>query len=334
MVRLGIGSYVGFGLVGYATNGTNADMDMYFAVGGDFDVLQVERDRLEFDDLTSDFQHVTAMVAGHRRVTGSVKLKATYGGMQDLLRAITGHNDAPAVAGGGFQYDFVPVSRANAAHHIFGSTPRGWCIEVFRGGTATNSTFYQGCVITSAKFSFKPNSYVEVDLTFVGRGYTRTAKTASPTFKTDRIKTPTGQSDTLQLGGTYYVCHSADIEISLQVEGRYDVGAIEMKQPLPTAKQMLKLTAEIEVDDDSFLDKLNDPEGSRFTGGNALAIVESATKSLSWTFDELLLESPSEPRATSLGVVKTQLSMTAQAATVSVPSYSVSLINLESAYNT
>ena len=331
MARLGAGSFVGLALLGFATDGVAADIDMWFPVEESFDGLQAERDLITFNDLSGDFESTPTLAAGQRRVTGTLKLKATYGGLQDLLRAITGHNSAPT-GSGPYTYSFTPVPRSSSSHYVFGSTPRGWCIEVFKGGSAANSTFYQGCVISSVKIAFKPNSLVEIDLSFQGRKYTSSAK-STPTFKVDRIKTPTGQvANMISLGGTQYVTHSADLEIALNVEPRYDVSAVDPLQPLPSSKQGVTLSCEIETDDDAFLARLDDPETQRFTSGS-LSIVESASRSLIFTFDELVLKPPAEQRATSLGLVKSSLTMMAMASTITGPSYTVALINSESAYN-
>ena len=51
MVRLGQGAYVGFGLGAFGTDMAAADMELFFRVTDAFDSMQVERDRIEFNDL-------------------------------------------------------------------------------------------------------------------------------------------------------------------------------------------------------------------------------------------------------------------------------------------
>jgi len=338
MVRLGQGAYVGFGLGAFGTAMTNADMELFFRVTDAFDGIQVERDRIEFADLTSEYKLASLIKAGHRRVTGTISLMATFDGLQDILRMVTGHNVASSGTVGTYSWAFSPPTRTSGSHYVLAN---GYAlgIEVYRGDNtaagALQSTFYQDCTIQQCQVSFEPNGFVQITLTFIGTHYTLNTKTVSPTFKTNYMVTPTGQvagaNDFLTLDGGGYICHGAGFTINTGLDFRHDITSIGTLLPMPSGKQEISIDAEIESDDDTFLNILDDPEGSRFSSGTFL-LYGSASEQLLVSFDELVLNSPAEPRAAGLGPVRTSLSMEAQSSAVGTPAYTITLTNAESAY--
>lgn len=336
-MRLGQGSYVGFGVVTpYSTVGSNADITQYFQVVAGFDNLQLERDILEFDDLTNNWMDTNLLVGGQRRVTGSVTLRVFFDGLQDILRMVTGHN-VGVTGSGPYTYAFVPFEKSSSSHYWLGTTSRGMVIELYRGGGVANSVFYQGAEISEIRFNFTQNAFVDMQITFIARGYTIGAKTASPTYPTDPVFTPTGQdfaSDPfLVLGGTsYHVRGTASVVVTNAVDFNYDISAIETDIPLPTGKDTATIEAEVEVDDDTLLNVLDDPEGSRFS--NAIVKVEQQTNgsTLQFTFEEGVLRAPAESRPQSQGIQLARLTAEAWTTSPSTPAYTATLINQDSAY--
>lgn len=339
--RLGQGAYVGLGITAaFLTNGAAADIDVYFRVEGAHDNLNLERDIVTMEDITNEWMDSDLIKAGQRRVTGSLTLKATFEAMQDILRMFTGHNIAPSGVGP-WTYSFVPVARNLAAHYWLGTTNRGWTIEVFRGGTGGNSTFYQGCVISEITVKGEQNSFAEITLTFIGRGFTIGAKSVPATYLTDYIFAPSGQSTALlTLEAVTYVVHNFNLTLTAGIDFSFELMGVETLVPLPNGKITAKLEAEIRVADDLFLNRVNTPDiatTGRFSASNILDIRNAGdTHKLAFTFDELVLQSPAEPRASSLGVVTVPLSLEAYSSAIATPAYTVELINSDNAgaYNT
>lgn len=342
MVRLGQGAFIGFGdmSTGYAVNGAAADIQLRFVVDDAFDNPQLERDVIEFNDLTSQYQNTAVLKAGQRRVTGNVSLRVTYDGLQDILRMITGHDVTPAGSPNN-SYAFVPVDNISGSHYWLGSPQRNLVMEVYRGGGVANSVFYQGIEISQAVFRFDANSYVMLELTFVGRGYTITAASTTPAFKSSFAVTPVGQAGAfLSLGGTAVTTRSATVTINLNLEPRYDVSGIDPLLPLPGGKTTIQLACEIERDDDTDLNILDDPENARFasvgspaTAAGTLELQSAANNQLNWTFDELILQAPAENRAAGLGQTLSSLTMDVYASSLTATPYTVTLISDENAYN-
>ncbi len=254
--RLGHGAYIGIGSpAAFGTNGTQSDIVSYWAVDEAADNLNLERDLLEFNDLTAPWKLSDLVKAGRRRVTGSVTLKCTWSGLQDILRFLVGHNVSPTTSAP-YTYAFVSLVPSGWWHL---SNNRGLCIEMYRGGGLTNSVFYQGCVITELSFKFESNNYVELAISFIGRGYTigtRSAPTFPCAFETDFMVTPTGQSGSgeeffqmkMPSGSlTEYTCRSCTVTINTGVDAREDVTSIETLLPYPTEKMSVKLDAEWEL---------------------------------------------------------------------------------------
>lgn len=338
-VRLGQGAYLAFGSpTDYDTDGTASDMVVSHIIDEAADNLQLERNRIEFAQLTSSFPIKTTRKAGHRQVTGSITLKATYGGLQDLLRFVTGHN--VAVSGvGPYTYAFVPPEWSS---NWWISNTRSLTIEMYRGGGFANSVFYQGCEISEMAFKFESGSFVELSISFIGRGYTIGAK-STPTYETDFMVTPTGQAQAtdplLQFdagsGLTTYTTRSATITLTPGIDFRRDVTGIEPLLPYPTELWQTKLDAEFEVGDENLLTILDDPEGSSITNGRVeLTQGSGATqRELLWTFDDLVLESPVEARAANIGVIVASISAMAEANAAGGQPFNVTLINNDSDYN-
>lgn len=338
-IRLGAGAYLAFGSsAAYATDAVAADMDVGHYIDEAADNLQVERNVLEFADLFSQWPLKTTRKAGHRQVTGSVTLKATWSGLQDILRFLTGHN--VAVSGTGpYTYAFVP---ADWSSNWWITNNRALTIEIFRGGSFANSVFYQGCEIQELSVKYESGAFVELTLNFIGRGYTIGAK-SSQALNTDFICTPTGQSQStdpffqFNAGGglTTYVTRSLTVTITTGIDFRRDVTGIEPLLPYPTEKWTTKVDAEFEIGDENLLTILDDPEGSSITEARVeLDNNQSGAnnRNLLWTFDDVKLESPAEARAASIGVMVASISGMAEAATAASQAFNVTLINGQNGY--
>lgn len=327
MARLGQGAYLGIGLVsGYSTNGAAADIDLHYTVDGGHDSIAFDRARIEFDDLTAEYMDANLLAMGQKRVGGSFSINLPYAALQDLVRIITGHNVA-ATGIGPYDYAFVPVSRASASHHVFGSTPRHVVLEVHRGGGNANSTFYQGIVFTSVQFAYEEGSYVRFTANVVGRGYTVGPK-STPTYLANFAKVPTGQSTRLlTLGAVEYVTKSATLTIDQGLEERFDVTDVEMEQPLPGTKQTLTIEARVEVDNEqTFLDALDQQSEDSPSFSAARLFLNDGTHELDFNFDAASLRSPVEPRAAGIGVLHADLSMDVYSDDAAGPAYTVDLL--------
>ena len=336
MTRFGQGAYVGIGVkTPYATDGVAADIKLWYVVDDGHDNLQGERDVLEFETLTGDFMSTDTIKAGQRRITGSLTLKVPLAGLQDLLRAITGH-DIPPTGVGPYVYSFVPVARDSASHYMIGTTKRHLVLELFRGGAAANSLFYQGAAVTEIQLTFEQNNYVEVTLSFIGRGWAITAK-STPSYLGDFAKTTTGQAAAfLDLGGVVYTAKGATVTITTGLALLYDLTGIEPIGIQPEGKVLCVLTAEVEADDDTLIDRLDDPETAgtgRFSSGT-LTLFLTANLILVFTFDELVLAAPVEPRAAGFGQTYSSLTLNAWASTHTGQAYTVTLTNNDAAYLT
>ena len=336
MTRFGQGAYVGIGVkTPYATDGVGADINLWYVVDDGHDNLQLERDVLEFETLTGDFMSTDVIKAGQRRVTGSLTLKVPLAGLQDLLRVVTGHDVAPSGVGP-YIYPFVPAARESSAHYMLGTTKRHLVIELFRGGGVANSLFYQGCVITEIALSFEQNNYVEATLTFLGRGFVIGAA-STPSYLGDFAKTTTGQVGAfLDLGGTPFVAKGASVTITTGLALLYDLTGIEPLGIQPEGKVLCAVTAEVEADDDTLANRLDDPETAttgRFSSG-ALTLTLTANLILAFTFDELVLAAPVEPRAAGFGQTYAALTLNAWASSHIGQAYTVTLTNNDAAYLT
>ena len=342
-IRIGQGAFIGIGETAFATNGTKADIKLTWNIDDGADSMQVERDIIEFNDLTSQWKNAATIKEGHRRVTGSVTLKATGGGLQDILRMVTGHN--VTVSGSSpYTYDFVPP---NWSTNYWLANTKGLCIEVFRGGTqgTDDSVFYQGCQISELSMKFEPGSFVELSMSFIGRGYTIGTSSVMGTVnttKTDYMVTTTGQNQSsspfLQLdpgdGLDDYVCKSATITLTPGIDVRNDVTGVEGLLPYPTGKWEVKLDADIEVKDDTMLDKLNNPSDASGTSGRFIQgklHLDEGSYDLTWLFDALTLQSPAESRTAGIGVTTTSVSFDVWKDSGS-EAFTCTLVNLDSDY--
>ena len=334
MVRLGRGSHIGMGVTLFsAASAVAADIDWWYRVDDGFDDLTLERDRIEFNELTDDDKRQEIEEAGQRRVVGTLSLKIPYSNAQDLFRFLTGHN--VAVSGvGPFDYAFVPVSFGDAAHVWAGSTQRALAIEVHRGVSA-NSTYVHKAFISEATFTYEPNGFVSVSLTIMGGGQTRSVASV-PTFPDDRIITPTGQATpSLTIDAVTYICRTLSIALNLGLEQRYDLTGIEHLLPYPTAKREITISAEIEAeDDDAIFDAaLEDPKNN--TLGPVVVTITTgagaAERTLLWSFPAIVLDSPIEPRVQGIGPATRSLTMQARRIGAT-PSYAVTVTNGDAAY--
>lgn len=333
MARFGLGHYIGFGDLGFASTGVNTDIDVWFRGFDGTDQMQFERDIVEAKDFTTWDDDYNILFAGYKRATGSVTIQCTFGYLQNILRHITGHNDTPG-AGPPYLYEFDPINFNDTNHYVFGGTPRQLLIESYKGH-ATDSTFYQGCIVTSCEFRFEAGGVVELTLNFIGRGYTNSAKSASPTFKNDLIVTPSGQStNILTLDNTVRIARSLSVTIDHKLEERRDITDVETLQPFPSGKREIMVTAEIETDDDTELDRIDNPKTSRFET-NTIKIEQqgASTRYLLITIPDLVLQSPGETRVSTLGVLTTSLSMKAFA-NAGTAAYSIDLVNDDVGYAT
>lgn len=338
--RLGKGSFVGMGLVSptYTTDGTSADMDFFLPVAGGFDNLQLERDVLEFDDLTSDWPDATKIQAGQRRITGSLTLRASYAALPDILRMLLGHNAGVTGTTAPFTYALTPLSKTDTSHYWLGSTLRTWCIELYRGGSVANSVFYQGCQITEFRLNFTPNAFVELVLTFIGRGFTKTAKSGAPSFAADFAYTPTGQAAAtigfLELDDVEQkVKGTASIVISSGIDFNFDITGIETFLPVPTSKDTVMVEAEVEVTDDALLDVLDDPVGSRYLKVALELDNTENTSGMRIEIDQAILEAPAESRPQNHGIQLARMSLKGYAQNDTVPAIaSFTITNQESDY--
>ena len=333
MVQPAVGSYIGFGEVTpYGTNGAAADMEVWFKVEDDAFGVEQEVDSIEFNDLTSWDELVSEHEDGQRRITGTVTLKPTWEGLQTLLRFLTGHNVGVSGAGP-FTYAFVPVDFDNTAHYSHGTTVRHLAIEKYLGH-ATLSQFFQGCIITQAEFKFDAGQRVMVTLTWVGRAKTSSAK-STPTYGAKNMIVPTGQSTPLiTLGGATPFTKSATVTINNQMEVRYDVTGAEPSLPYPSAKREVRLECEIEpAADDTFYTAGDAPKTNKLTSASLdLLTAGGADEQLIFVFDELILETPSEPQPAGLGPVTQTLNYMVKSSAIGTASYSVTLLNDDTDY--
>ncbi|MFQ5471252.1 MAG: phage tail tube protein [Dehalococcoidia bacterium] len=315
MVRLGEGAFVSFGIVnGYATDGTSTNTTLPIRVqGGDLS-MQFERDRLEFEDL-DQIQNVSALVlGGQKRVTGTLTMRIAYSELGDILRILTGDNQAISIS---LNNTYAIKSPTDATHTFFGTTIRHIVMEVMTND-ATNAIFYQGLEVTNFQFTFEANNYVTLQITFLGRDITRTAKSATPTYLSDYIASPSGQAALLfTLEGTTYRSNSVTVTVDLPLEHRYDViDVAPSTHPLPTGKRTVTVEADIEAPDTdaTLMSALEDPVANKFLGAstNKVDLVTDASNQLTLTFGDLWLNPPGEARPEGIGVLRASLSMLAK----------------------
>ena len=335
MVRYGQGAYIGLGEVsGYSTDGVAADISTWYRTPDGADGLQMETDLIELEALEAYDQDIDTVSVGQKRITGSITLKMTYGYAQNLLRWITGHNVTVSGAGP-YVYAFVPPEAGATSHYFLGTTVRHMVIEVFRGDTASNSVFYQGCIPSETQFKFEPNGLAEVTISIMGRGYTVGAK-STPVFKNDYMRTPTGQSATkfLTLGGTQYRCFSATVTISDPKEHRYEVSDQEPgSHPAPSGFREVTLDVDVEAPDTdtALMNLISDPVANKFSTG-VLALADGANQILTMNFDNLVAKPPVEARPSGVGVLKTTLNLKSYSNGGGVPALDISLTNGDAAY--
>lgn len=332
MVRYGIGSYCGIGLVdGYTTNGDNTDIEDYYRVEDGSVQLQTEQGIVSFTDLADYDQTIESQTLGQQKVSGSLTLRPSYDQLHRLLRMVTGH--APAVSGGADPYlwSFVPVDPNSSSHYLSGSTVRHAVIEVYRSDSGGNSIFYQGCIPTEVTFNFEPNAFVEVTINFIGRGYTVGTKSASPTFGSDYVKGPTGQlaNSFLKMGTegaeAGYRCGKASLTISEPKEHRWDVGDKNPSViPAITGPREVSLNVEIESDgaldsDTTLMAVLASPIATRFDSV-VLSVVKQLApgpgdRTLIFNLYNCVIQPGGEPTLTGHGLIKLNLDMKAHAGT-------------------
>jgi len=334
MVRLGRGSFLGFGIIDDYTDVTPVlgDIEWWHRVAPGFDDLTQDVTHLEFPNLnTYDMAH-ELIKGGQIRGEGAVNIAATYDTMHEFLRLITGHNQAPTGAGP-YTYPFSPVDPNDTNHYLLGSTKRQLIVEAYKG-EATNSIFYYGMLPNEFGLTFEPDGYVQMALGLIGRGGVRGAF-STPTYASDEIVTPTGQSAAFfQIGATPYVCLSASLQINNGMDYRFDVSARRTLQPYPQNKREVTLTVEIETDTDAWMDNAVDPEGSplntvqlKIDNGAAAG----ANRQLVFIFPKCVVMSPAEARPSGIGPVTTQLQLKALS-TGGGPAYTCQVINGQSAY--
>lgn len=329
MARFGEGHYIGFGELGFATDGTSTDIKVWFRGADGTDQLQFDREIVEVRDFSNWDDDVNILFPGIRTVTGSVTIQPTFGYLAYILRHVTGHNDTPS-AGPPYLYEFLPVDFSSGSHHIFGSTPRGFCIESFKG--AAESTYYHGCVVTSWELRLEAGAAAELTLNFIGRKYSNDTK-STPTFKNDLMVCPTGQANNvLSLASTPRITRSLTLSVDHKLEPRRDISDIETLLPYPNGKREVMVTAEIETDDDTDLDRVDDPKASRYST-NTIRLEQQgvSTRYLLIELPDLVVRGPAETRVAGLGVLTTSLTLKAFG-NGSTPSYAIDLANDDSAY--
>lgn len=333
MVQSGIGSYIGFGEVAtYATNGVNTDMEIWFRVEDDAFGVEQEVDMVEFTQLTSWDELSADHVDGQRRVTGTVTLKPTWEGLQNIFRFLTGHN--VTVSGvGPYTYAFVPVGFNDTAHYSHGTTVRHLCIEK-NLGNATNSVYYQGCIITQAEFKFDPGQRFTLTLTWIGRRKTKSAK-STPSYGSTPMVVPTGQSTTfLLLGGGTEITKSCTVTINNAMEARYDLTDQEPLIPYPSGQREVTLEVEVEPDtDEDYFDASDAPITNKLSSGSVtLETAGGSDEQLVIAFDELVLTTPSEPQPAGFGPVTQTLTYKAKSSAVGTSAYTITLVNDDTDY--
>jgi len=329
MARLGLGAYIAFGYVaGYTTDGTNAALDFYLPVEGGFHNLQGETDRMNFENLDTYDPLRSMQFGGQKRVSGSVTFRAPWGAMADILRMITGHN--ATIAGAPLLGDFTALDPNATAHILWGTTKRNLFAEVYTGSTDGNSTFYQGLAITQATINFAAADYVEISLTFLGRGVTRGAKSAAPAFKRDLMKTPVGSAARLlSIGGTQYRSNSVGITIDTPYSHNYDVADDEPStNPQPDGKRSVTVEVDIEAADTdaTFQSLLETPETAGSEKDVVVTLNPSGNDLLTFTLKDCLLEPGVEARPEGVGLLRATMTFTAHD-DGAVPIYDVSLQN-------
>jgi hypothetical protein len=337
---MGLGSYVGFAEKAlFTSTAAAADVKTWYRVTEGYDSLQFDRKRVEINEL-SNYDPITAVLyGGVTEVTGSITIPTTYNKLQNLLRFLTGHNVTVSGAGP-FVYAFVPVAPNVSTHYQLGSADKNLAVELYKN-QGTNSVFYQGCVINEWSMRFENNSVVETTIGFMGRNFSISAK-STPTYATGHIVAPTGQDVTaaatafLQLtpqGGanTAFICHSATLTITNGFEFRRDLSSIQTLLPFPTAKREVRLECEVELDDETILNRIDNPTTTRFTAGKLFLDDLDTTSQIEIALNELVLDAPVEPRVGGIGVVTASLSMVALS-DGTTPSYSVTLTNQDAAY--
>jgi len=247
--RLGLGSFIGFGYTAlYTTDAVAADVDFRLPVEGGFHNLQGETDRMDFQNLDTYDALASLQFAGQKRVSGGVTFRAPWSAIGDILRMITGHN--PTIAGGPpVTGTFNLLDPDDTTHILTGTTKRNLFCEIFTNGTDGLSVFYQGLIITQAQITFNENEWVEIALTFLGRGVTRSAKSTTPVLAVDLMKTPNGQAVRLMnIGGADLRANSVTLTIDSPYTHNYDVTDDEATTtPSVDGKRAVSLEADVEA---------------------------------------------------------------------------------------
>lgn len=304
--RLGEGAYLGLGLVTpYTTIGANTDIEIWAPLTASTDNLSTETDDIVLEDLFTRADLTEGyFFPGQQRIVGTLALELNYDVAIEFLRMFTGDGSAP-VGVGPYTYTFSPLARDDTSHFALGTTDHGMVIEVFRGGSHANSTFYQGCFPTELSFTFEPNGFAMLNVTFIGRTVSISAKsTPTMTGLANLATTTTGQAtNSFTLSGVNYTCMSATITMRNGLGFRHDVTAKTMLLPIPEGKESSELQVDIEIPDDTLV-----TQGVAlhvlFPTPNTFLLSKSANYSITFSFNKLKVVSPGEPRPQGPGPVR------------------------------
>ena len=204
---LGKGSYLGVGH--HDTYGTVAAAFKFFALRSDSDGLQVERERIEIEDLSSFETQVGNELVGGSRVSGSVGLDCRTSGMGQIWRHA--FNDIGTSTGSG------PYVHAYATN-VYSSVPTdgGLTLQMGRGDTTTSkeAVNHLGIKINSTTWTVSPKAPVQVSLDVRGNAVAQVAK-PTVVYETGHVLAAGGTNDVgLSIWGTSVVCSSATMTLT------------------------------------------------------------------------------------------------------------------------
>ncbi len=311
MVRLGEGAYVGLGLEsGFATNGTGSSIEIWLPATDATSQITSERTRLDLGDIYTRADIVEGYFKnGQRKVSGTLTFQCLYDFLPDIIRSFLGN--AGTISGAGpytYTYTSPFTSPGSSSHFMTGSTTRCMTIEVFNGGNATDSVFYQGCMITELQIRLEGDAFVEITASFMGRRVQADTKSTPVVDVSTLLVTPTAQAGgSLTLNNTSYKpCYSATITLRNGLDYRFDISGIETELPMPSAKPFAGLEAEFEVDDDLFVTTFgDDPENNLLDVANSIGISQGTNQyGFTVNYQKLRLNNPSEPRPSGVGPVR------------------------------